>query len=93
VNGHEAVVDALLALPKDKSINMDAKDQHGQTALSMAAGRGRVAIVRKLLDLGADWSVVDGEGQRAVDRAAEGGYTQCCELLQVGGWVSGMLSL
>lgn len=91
VNGHENVVEVLLGVPKDKDkgFNLDAKDQYGQTALAMAAGKGRLGIVRRLLEAGADWSVADANGKRAVDLATEGGYTQCKGLLQVrccGSW-------
>lgn len=47
------------------------KDQEGRTALLAAAGRGSEAMVRHLLDRGADATVRDAAGKSALDIARE----------------------
>ncbi|WP_376090851.1 lysozyme inhibitor LprI family protein [Roseomonas sp. CCTCC AB2023176] len=58
--------DACLSAPEALS---DATA--GRTALSFAAGQGDAALVRLLLDHGADPSRIDAEGKRPADRTAD----------------------
>ena len=49
---------------------IDATDNRGRTALMIAAELGHATIVQVLLDRGADRTVADKGGKRAVDLAA-----------------------
>ena len=60
----------------------DWKDSHGNTLLMHMAGRGRTAIVRRLIkELYANIYAVNEEGMSALHMAARAGYKDTCEEL------------
>ncbi|MEO3977186.1 ankyrin repeat domain-containing protein [Streptomyces sp. CAU 1734] len=67
--GHEQVVRALLAAGADP----DAREEFGDTALSLAVSGGRTAAVRALLAGGADPALPDGRGTAPLVLAARRG--------------------
>jgi len=61
------IVDFLIS----KNVNINRKDAAGRTALMYAASEGKKHIVIKLLEAGADKSIVDSNGNNAFDYAEE----------------------
>jgi ankyrin repeat protein len=61
------IFDVLLAHPK---VKVDDANKDGETALHFAASLSNVTAVQKLLDKGANPSVVDNEGKSPLNRAA-----------------------
>lgn len=51
------------------SIDIDARDKDGQTALHHACARERIAVVKKLIERGADLNAVDKDGMTPLHRA------------------------
>ena len=71
--GHIQDVEQLLGAP---GIHVNAKDKYGDTALSMAAEGGKLAIVELLLEAGADVNAKNEDGNTALMWAAgEFGHT------------------
>jgi len=68
--GTRAVLD-VIPLLLDAGAPIDAVDNRGRTALMIAAELGRGAIVETLLARGADRSIADKSGKRALDLAAD----------------------
>lgn len=66
--GHDALMDFLL---NDCKISVNAKDNEGDTALHDAARFGHGNVVKSILASGADRSIRNSAGKRAVDLAAE----------------------
>jgi ankyrin repeat protein len=60
----------VIALLLDAGAPIDATDDRGRTALMIAAERGHAAVVQALLARGADRTVRDRTGMRALDLAA-----------------------
>ncbi|XP_048844686.1 KN motif and ankyrin repeat domain-containing protein 4-like [Brienomyrus brachyistius] len=91
--GYSAIMLAALAvadLPEDVGVAMQLMGlgdvnaragQGGQTALMLAASHGRVAMVRPLLDCGADPSMRDHSGATALMCACEQGHTDVARVL------------
>ena len=81
-NGHEEVMECILAIPEDivpKYQNLDLKDEAtGCTALSAAVVNGHEHIVRNLLDKGAR---IQGHGTTAAHFAAEYGHQDILRML------------
>ena len=72
--GHEDGVNARAAVETidlllDRGAAIDASDNRGQTALMIAAELGRAPVVEVLLRRGADRTMVDKAGKRAIDHA------------------------
>ena len=61
--------------------DVNQKDEHGWTALNWAAGRGDVAMVQCLLDLGADLSLCGPDNRRPLAIAKAAGRTEVVTLL------------
>lgn len=61
---------------------MNGADARGRTALMIAAQRGDAALVRLLLDAGADTRRTDHDGLRAIDLAQQAGHTDLLPALQ-----------
>ena len=59
------------------------KDDHGHTALMVAARCGYADVVKLLIEAGADQTVVDGKGKNARDVANENGSVDVLALLDV----------
>jgi ankyrin repeat protein len=64
-------IDALAAAAADISAVDD--EGHGALALACLADAPQPALVKRLLELGADPEIVDREGRRAIDHAAQAG--------------------
>jgi hypothetical protein len=73
--GDMKVVSAALA---DGAV-VDASDQFGNTALMLAATRGRLPVIRELLKAGADMDQVCGDGGTCLHVAARWGQVQAVE--------------
>ncbi|KAF7534098.1 hypothetical protein G7054_g6514 [Neopestalotiopsis clavispora] len=69
--GNVAIADLLLEKRADSTI----VDSRGATCLSLASRGGHTEIVRRLLDYGADWSVLDDSGLDALCMAVLGAMT------------------
>ena len=69
-------------LRRKSGVFMNKKDEHGMTALYLAARAGNAAVCQYLLDHGADHSRRIGSlGQTALDTAADNGHTEVVQLL------------
>ncbi|ORC92705.1 26S proteasome non-ATPase regulatory subunit 10 [Trypanosoma theileri] len=76
--GNEAVTDSI---DLHKVAIADQPDSHGNTPLLYAAGRGNLALVRYLLQLGASIDHQNKRGQSALHRAANRGSLDLVEEL------------
>jgi ankyrin repeat protein len=88
--GHEAVVKLLLAT---REVDVDSKDNKGQTPLLQAVGRGHLAIVERLLQEKAEVNTMAAGYNRrtALQAAAEEGHLAVVErLLQAAAEVNAM---
>jgi hypothetical protein len=70
-------VQALLA----KGAEVNAKEEHGMTALMAASFKGHLDIVQALLAKGADVNAKASDGTTALDAAAQGGHADIRALL------------
>jgi ankyrin repeat protein len=75
----DAVVRELL---KIKETDVDAKDEHGDTALHHAAVKGHVEIARALLARGAKVQSVNVDGRTPLMIASAQGYAQLAKILR-----------
>ena len=83
-NGQKAVVKVLL----EKGADLEAKDDTGQTPLSMASEKGHKDVVQLLLATGqVDVDSKDKNGQTPLSMAAESGYESVVQLLLESGQV------
>ncbi|KAK3353878.1 hypothetical protein B0T25DRAFT_480413 [Lasiosphaeria hispida] len=71
----------LSSIKAPPSINADAADKHGDTALIRAALAGRADIVKRLLQHRVDVTHVNNRGVNALQSAQEGGNSECLRLL------------
>jgi len=69
----------------DRGVLLDEADDAGKSALTYAAGVGRVAVVTRLLRAGARVDHGDRDGSTALMYAAQGGHTQVVQALLDGG--------
>ena len=69
-----------MALLKNRH-NPDVKDTYGQTPLGLAAGQGHEAVVKLLLEKGAELESKDSEGWTPLSWAAEKGHEAVVKLL------------
>ncbi len=65
----------------DNSLDVNAKDRDGRTALRKAAGEGRLKVVKLLLQRGADVNAKDEDGRTALMCAAIRGHAAVVKLL------------
>ena len=80
--GHADTVKALLASP---NADVNAKDEHGNTALMEAARFGHDDVVKALLIARADVRAKNDEGKTALMLAVEGGHDDSVRLLKQAG--------
>nr|XP_031836382.1 kinase D-interacting substrate of 220 kDa isoform X3 [Nomia melanderi] len=83
---------------ENKRVQVDDRDENGSTALILAATKGKIHIVRELINHGADVNAEDGDNWTALLCAAKEGHTDVClELLEhgadlehrdMGGWTA-----
>ncbi|MDO8931510.1 MAG: ankyrin repeat domain-containing protein [Rhodocyclaceae bacterium] len=73
-NGNADLLDFLIG----NRSNLQKRNRYGDSAVMMAAFRGHLAIVRKLLDAGAD---IRNSGWNALHYSAYGGFTEIVRLL------------
>ncbi|XP_038141505.1 protein TANC1-like isoform X3 [Cyprinodon tularosa] len=80
--GHTQVVRALLALKNEHAVQIDSHDTlWGETALTAAAGRGKMEVSSFLLELGAVVQQVNRRGVSPLFCAVRQGHWQIAELL------------
>ncbi len=80
----EAAKGGDLALAKallDKGVDVNAKDDHGTTALMAASGQGHVEAAQLLIDRDADINARDSAGATALMYAASKGLFEVVKLL------------
>jgi ankyrin repeat protein/serine/threonine protein kinase len=77
VDWHAAALAPTEFLPKA----VDRKDENGQTPLFRAAERGYAAVVRLLLDRGADAAAADNSEETPLERASTHGHNAVVRLL------------
>ncbi|KAH0547754.1 hypothetical protein FGG08_000011 [Glutinoglossum americanum] len=78
--GHKAI--AIVKLLLERSAQLESKDDaYGQTPLSWAANRGHKAIVKLLLERGAELGSKDTYGRTPLSWAAERGHEAVVKLL------------
>ncbi|GAB1319911.1 hypothetical protein MFIFM68171_10121 [Madurella fahalii] len=80
-NGYNGTVERLLTLPDP--INVNGVDDHGKSALHMAAVRGNVKIARLLLDRGADINAQDANGRTALHEAGGPDFHNWEEMMEL----------
>ena len=95
VNGggdDEAVREVLSSLGgAGAALDWRNEDAKSRTALHVAAGRGRVAVVRMLVEAGASVNVGDSNGETALDIAVSRGEDAAAAVLRELGGVQGPL--
>jgi len=74
------IVETLL----EAGAEINCHDNHGWTPLMWAADKGDGAIVRKLLESGADSKLISSSGQKAADVALIAGHKDVAALLELG---------
>lgn len=80
--GHSSVVQCLLGLEKEHEIDVNGTDTlWGETALTAAAGRGKLAVCELLLEHGAAVSRTNRRGVPPLFCAARQGHWQIVQLL------------
>jgi uncharacterized protein len=80
--GHADTVKNLLTTP---GLDVNARDERGNTALMEAARGGHDDVVRALLTARADVRMRNNDGKTALMLASEGGHTQTVQLLRQAG--------
>ena len=83
-NGHEEVVELLLALNQGQDedvVDVDAADPFGSSPLLAAAEEGHYRVVQQLLHAGADARAVDEDGDTALKLATDNGHTEVASLV------------
>ena len=80
--GHGDTIRALLTSPE---VDVNGRDEHGNTPLIEAARFGHDDVVRALLTARADVKVKNGEGKTALMLAAEGGHDEIVGMLKQAG--------
>ena len=77
-NGYNDIVDALIKRP---DMNLNVRNENGDTPLNVAADNGRAASARLLIDAGADINIPDKYQQTALHMAACNGYNDIVDAL------------
>lgn len=69
------------ALMTEKGVSIDATAEDGSTAILIATNRRRTAVVKRLLELGADVGIASANGWTPLLSAADEGDTEIVEML------------
>lgn len=77
-HGHTAMVDFLLA---QRDFQRHATNKGGISALHLAAGRGQIDLIQKLIDSGLDVNQSNNEGLTPLHYAVQSGNAAAVELL------------
>ena len=77
-NGHSSIVGELIKVPH---LNLNVRNENGQTPLHVAVINGMVASARLLIDAGADINIPDKYQQTALHLAAYFGYDDIVDSL------------
>lgn len=78
----EGDLEEVKALLKFGRIDVNQGDYDMRTALHLAAGEGRTAVVELLCQVGADVNARDRWGNRPLDDAKSSGHTVCIDILK-----------
>ncbi|KAG7362897.1 ankyrin repeat domain protein [Nitzschia inconspicua] len=78
----EGDLEEVKALLEYGKVDLNSGDYDRRTALHLAAGEGRIEIVRLLCEKGADVNVRDRWGSRPLDDAKSGGHPECVQILE-----------
>ena len=73
LDGHVAIVNMLLFKAK---VNINAKNNAGETALMFAVEHGHAGVVQKLIEFGANVNAKTNTGETALTHVAGGEYTR-----------------
>lgn len=65
----------------ERGASVNGRDQHGWTALMRAAFKGKVEVMKALMDKGAEVNARDEEGYAALHCATEAGQAEAVEAL------------
>ena len=79
LKGYAAVVDRLV----EGGVDPNSADEHGNTALLLAASEGHVDVVRVLLDRGAAADQPNSKGLTPIEIARAAGRDDLVALMQV----------
>ena len=83
------VVDMYLEFGRMSLADLNLKNKQGRTPLAIAAGHGALRMMKKLLDLGADATVLDGAGKSLINIAVSVPDNEpVVNTLLATGWVS-----
>ena len=75
-------VEIVKSLLEDHKLDLNAADERtGLTALHQAARTDQLVVVQILIDHGADWSKLDGQGRTALHHATQGRELCCLKFL------------
>jgi ankyrin repeat domain-containing protein 50 len=77
-NGHEMVLELLLA---NKKLDLETKDESGQTALILGSQFGYEKVVQMLLDQGAEANAQGGHYGNALQAVSAGGREKVVQML------------
>jgi serine/threonine-protein phosphatase 6 regulatory ankyrin repeat subunit B len=78
----QALLDANSQRAANPSVAVNAKQAGGNTALTIAAAKGRAGVVRLLLAAKADVSAADDNGKTALMLASENNHPEVAQLLR-----------
>ena len=81
MNGHVDILTILGESSRKVNVHATAAEETGQTALHMAAARGKSDVVKWLIMAGADLEMSDGLGRTALDLAVENGFDDVVEVM------------
>ncbi|XP_045203576.2 kinase D-interacting substrate of 220 kDa B-like isoform X2 [Mercenaria mercenaria] len=74
---------AVVNLLENGTINLEERDENGQTFLMVACQQGEISLARELLDAGIDPNATDNDNWTSLLYAAKDGYLEVCiELLE-----------
>ena len=79
INGHLDIVKYLVSLPQT---NVDIQDNNGYTSLMFASYYNHITIVQSLLENGADKTIKDNAGNKAIDWATSVNNLNVIEVLK-----------